>query len=669
MTRYTKAEAVTVPQLNTELEKIKLAIQDTLSRKGDTPNAMEGALDMNSNRVINVPNAVNAQEPVTLGQYLLSKEESAALKDAVFVDSIKDLSSVNTAANNNVFVRGFYTGTDVGGGLFYWDSTKDKTEHNGGTVLDPDRIDAWDGTSSNISTLFGPIGTGSGCFIRLYNNKSITPQDFGAVGNGVTNDTAAIQSAINSASPTNGLKLFFPAGEYLVASTLTIPETTAGNGILRNVIFEGESAYGKAPPGGSSRQRSIIKYSGSGALFDLTVGTPTSSGVRSNCSWRNISLVGSGETGTYAIKLDRCIGSYFFNLIVDNFEYGIDENMSFLGHGYYTTFDNVEIKNCTQIGLTIARPNATTLRNLVIQNCTTGLRVQSASTRGVVVLGGAIERCVTAVFVDQARQIDFYGTYFEDNDLNFSLLGTAAGEHSVSFQKSVINLVGVSMSIDGFTAANTATCAIEVKVSRHFGINMIGCTYANRSSNAVSIVKRVVDGTIRSARVVSQNMSCFDISTGLSALPLTNNLADVRMDVDPDTRSNYYEKGTFTPLIRGSSTAGSYPASDAVGEYVFNGDICYFNLRYVVDTASGGTGNLRLDIPLGIKSIGGSTVLNATVFLNGIPFTGDYVVATRNGATSVVFDAIANTGVVTRIPISAVGAGNIISIQGSFERE
>jgi hypothetical protein len=177
MARYIKADAVTVPQLNTELEKIEQAIQHSLSRKGDLPNAMEGVLDMNSNQVINLPDAVNAQEPLTFGQYLLSKEESATLKDAVFVDSIKDLSNINTSVNNNVFVRGFYTGTDIGGGLFYWDPSKDKALHNGGTVLDPDRIAAWDGTQSDLSTLF-TVSSGFGCFVLT--SKYIRLSNFGA---------------------------------------------------------------------------------------------------------------------------------------------------------------------------------------------------------------------------------------------------------------------------------------------------------------------------------------------------------------------------------------------------------------------------------------------------------------------------------------------------------
>jgi hypothetical protein len=225
MSRYIPNELTGVlAPINAELEKIQIAFIDTLSRKGDTPNAMKGALDMNSNRVINLPNAVNSQEPVTLGQYLLSKEESSTLKDAVFVDSLKDLASVDTAANNNVFVRGFYTGTDVGGGLFYWDSTKNKTDHNGGTVLDPARIIAWDGTQSDLSTLFTASVSGAGCFVRQ-NYKELQQDWFGVTGG--INDTDSLSQYFSVATKNN--IPFTLSGDLTVTGAIKDYSTSSDN--------------------------------------------------------------------------------------------------------------------------------------------------------------------------------------------------------------------------------------------------------------------------------------------------------------------------------------------------------------------------------------------------------------------------------------------------------
>lgn len=51
MTRYVKTTVTT--DVNPEFTKVETAINDTLSRKGDTPNAMEADLDMNSQDVLN----------------------------------------------------------------------------------------------------------------------------------------------------------------------------------------------------------------------------------------------------------------------------------------------------------------------------------------------------------------------------------------------------------------------------------------------------------------------------------------------------------------------------------------------------------------------------------------------------------------------------------------
>lgn len=47
---------------------IESALENTLSRNGQSPNAMGANLDMNSYRIMNLPNAVDNQDPLTLAQ-------------------------------------------------------------------------------------------------------------------------------------------------------------------------------------------------------------------------------------------------------------------------------------------------------------------------------------------------------------------------------------------------------------------------------------------------------------------------------------------------------------------------------------------------------------------------------------------------------------------------
>lgn len=61
-------ETTAVNAINDNNAVLETAIDNTLSRDGTTPNTMGSTLDMNSNRIINLPTAVSTVEPVTLAQ-------------------------------------------------------------------------------------------------------------------------------------------------------------------------------------------------------------------------------------------------------------------------------------------------------------------------------------------------------------------------------------------------------------------------------------------------------------------------------------------------------------------------------------------------------------------------------------------------------------------------
>jgi hypothetical protein len=74
------------------------------------------------------------------------------------------------------------------------------------------------------SVIDNSVAVGTDLYNRIHDTVSV--KDYGAVGDGVTDDTAAIQAALN-----NGAKnVFFPAGNYLTSATLRI--VTSGQAIL-----------------------------------------------------------------------------------------------------------------------------------------------------------------------------------------------------------------------------------------------------------------------------------------------------------------------------------------------------------------------------------------------------------------------------------------------------
>ena len=78
MARYVKSGTVnTVQEINSELEKIATSQAEFLARDGETPNEMKADLDMNSNRILNVPEPTSSSEPLRLAdlERLLTAEE------------------------------------------------------------------------------------------------------------------------------------------------------------------------------------------------------------------------------------------------------------------------------------------------------------------------------------------------------------------------------------------------------------------------------------------------------------------------------------------------------------------------------------------------------------------------------------------------------------------
>ena len=100
----------------------------------------------------------------------------------------------NSGFQNGEFVNltGYYASGDGGGNSFYWDSTSTAT-HNGGTVIKPTAVS----------------GAGRWLAVNVYD---VNVRQFGAKGDGVTDDTAAIVAAIAVATGS----VIFHAGVYVV---------------------------------------------------------------------------------------------------------------------------------------------------------------------------------------------------------------------------------------------------------------------------------------------------------------------------------------------------------------------------------------------------------------------------------------------------------------------
>lgn len=192
--RYTP-QIVTKPMgINAELTKIALAINDTLSRVPDTPNFMDTDLDMNSNRILNLPAPTTPTEPLRYQDLLDGIDLNISTEN--FVDSLKALPTSNIQDGAVYHITGFYAGGSTGGGHVVFRATGSKSSHNGVTVYAPEALQAWAGTQADIATLLNWTGVGSGVWVRIMNGF-VTPEMAGAASDLISDDTDSVQAAIN----------------------------------------------------------------------------------------------------------------------------------------------------------------------------------------------------------------------------------------------------------------------------------------------------------------------------------------------------------------------------------------------------------------------------------------------------------------------------------------
>lgn len=119
------------------------------------------------------------------------------------IQNVSSLSTTPGASGDVAVVLGYYSAGDGGGGQFYW-AASSPVSPNGGTVF-----------SAN----------GSGVWIKILNG-SVSVKEFGAKGDGVTDDTTFLQNAAKYVSEFH-LDLYFPSANYLIGGSISFSGLTA----------------------------------------------------------------------------------------------------------------------------------------------------------------------------------------------------------------------------------------------------------------------------------------------------------------------------------------------------------------------------------------------------------------------------------------------------------
>jgi hypothetical protein len=155
--------------------------------------------------------------------------------------------------------------------------------------------------------------SGTGAVTRNVDSKLkdvVSVKDFGAVGNGVADDTAAIQAAIDA---NNGKVLLFPSGTYLTSQPLVIPH---------GMTICGASRTGTTIQKTTTNTYACIATGQSvDAVFAFDAKTASAFVFRAQIS--DLTLTGSGGASAVGVYLGRCSQSSFTNLLISSVNNGL----------------------------------------------------------------------------------------------------------------------------------------------------------------------------------------------------------------------------------------------------------------------------------------------------------------------------------------------------------
>lgn len=204
----------------------------------------------------------------------------------------------------------------------------------------------------------------------------VSVKDFGAVGNGVANDTAAIQAALNASG-----SISIPAGNYLLSSTVT----TAAP-----VVISSTNANGKILTGGISIDSAQTRY---GYVLNLQLDGPN-----------NGTGTGLFVDETHRVKFDGVVAKEYN--IGSDFNYGylntlINCEFSFNGIGGNfrnytngTTAYSCTFANNSNHGAVVKSSQKFTFHGCDFENNTNyGLVVDSADNGTLQNLNGTVDSC------------------------------------------------------------------------------------------------------------------------------------------------------------------------------------------------------------------------------------------------------------------------------------
>lgn len=455
---------------------------------------------------------------------------------------------------------------------------------------------------SGGSVLVGYLPAGAGAVptdVQSKLRESISVKDFGAVGDGVTDDTAEVQAAVTHCVAT-GDQLYWPDGIYL--TTASINNFHSVRHIGTGAVKRGADLF-YVQPLDNQENTLYVSPAGAGTNDGLSPSQPINSMANLFTAFKDYGPILSGQwTGKLAASSSYDYGVTLTDLksakqiIIEGPDIGGHPNVptvvvgpsaSTAASGWRFTGCNVKVRNVKFInfrssssafGLAVIEQGRLETENVHVNNDTTsttrgGLGIVANALCVLKVNGGIIERCTEGIrsLFDCYHSIGtqsavnlLSGPVIRNNDVGFSAREASSGHSDwVTYED---NDFGVSSEVNArvncsFSDFKRNVVAIRV---RDGNVLRTSCTYNLDTANAnTEIIRTIATGTDLTADInsLSSRVRYRDVTTSINH---TGSTAETTLATYALTAGEYtviagptYVGKCFRVTARGSMTGTS----------------------------------------------------------------------------------------------------------------
>ena len=586
------------------------------------------------------------------------------------------------------------------------------------------------------------LQSGTGAVARTVQSKLrdvVSVKDFGAVGNGVTDDTAAIQAAVNAAAA-----VYVPAGTYVVnIVTLNANTELYGDGaasiIKQSASFVGNSQgslYVNSGSAGSQVNNIVIRDL---RVEGTNISSPTFSefkhlvslnGVR-NVLIENVQFIGFQGDGLYigsgivagderhntnvivrdcffdgvnkdnrngvsAIDCNGLLvdGNYFtrctrsnmpgaVDIEPDSFTFHVVRDIKVVNNKFFDIGGNVGAISVFLPGVTYTTaPRGFLIQGNHVDTCTasgaffsynvTGGVTELTSNFAVKIVDNTIVNSVRPFNIFNAKDVLIEGNSFLGSTQE-ALVSFNTGNENVldcAIKNNLFNACG-SVSGNGLSLYKCSRISIDGNTFKDCGSGVPGASNAidfntSSTSSFVSLTNNVFVSPTSTTLFAVQTEGSHTL-TPASNTYLSNTTGTLTVNFAAE--NNDFAERTYTPVVTGSSTAGTGTYTIQFGRWRRIGKIVFFRIELAVAAGHTGTGMIQVGLPTQAASAPNNEQTTVALAASGVSTTGGHIglinpaaIVSGNGAVRCYSNG---TGTLTQMTIPATAF--TVNVSGFYQ--